>query len=429
MAKINALKNKMSTSIESIRIEFNRVTGSNLNSVIENIKKVQVEKVEEMKLVSAFVFEKIISEPLYADLYIFIVGQLKASAWKCEEEKAMTEKSQTCFFGTLMNFAKQRLETENDWYAEVDMNALDRGSRAELEKQIEERISEKIKKKQHALGNVYFLISLYLKNITGLPNVVMVIERLLSRNTPEHIIMLCFVYRPLMEKLVNMNRTDLAARIVEYLKANEKTPELRLQIEIEKALKFNPLGTTAKQTPRNSFAGILSVDADEPKKSDSEVLQGYISDVAGAVATLADDEEVAEYAERVYKNVDRFDNHAFFLAYLVETIANYKQFHRLVTILLNKLLPKAIDLGAVLKDLKEEMHMLCIDVACASKNYAELLCLLRAKDKIQQSDFDNLKLPQFIKHAMPLLKKWKENGDSRLAIVATDEEIHKINEF
>lgn len=431
-SKIQNLKNKVSTGIEKIRIEFNRATGTNVSSVIDNIKKIQIEKVQEMKEVAAFVFEKIISEPIYFEVYLQIVGQLKESNWKCEEEMKMVDKTQTCFFGTLLSLAKKRLEADHDWFAAVDESVLSYSNRMDLEEQIEDKVADKIKKKEHALGTVNFLVSLYLKNITSLSNAQMVIDRLLSKNSPEYIVMLCYIYKPLIEKLVHMNRNDLANRIITYLKANEKsTSDVRLQLVIEKAVKYNPLNTTApKAIPQNSFAGMLTQESEStPTKSDAEVLQSYITDIVNAVSGFVDEDEVIEYGDKVYRDIDRFNNSEFFTAYLIELVSNYKYFKRLLDILLLKLLPKLIDINEVLGSLKDEMEMLSIDVGCASKNYAELLCYLRGLNKLNKVEFESFKLPQFFKHSSSLLKNWKEAEDSRLPIVATDEEIQKLNSF
>lgn len=430
-AKINSLKNKVYTPFESIRIEFNRATASNVNSVIENIKAIQVEKIEEMREIASFVFEKIISEPIYFDIYLQIVGQLRTCNWKCTEELLMAEKTQTCFFGTLLSFAKKRLDSEHDWFAQVDESAITSISRGDLEEQIEDKLSEKTKKREHALGTVNFLVSLYLRNITGLANAQMVIDKLLSRNSAEHIVMICYVYKKLVEKLVAVNRNDFASRIISYLKTNEKTPDLRLQIVIEKALKYNPLINCmpVKQESRNSFANLNTFESEsEPAvKSDSEVLQTYITHVASAVTGFSDDDEVLEYGDKVYKDIDRFNNKAFFIAYLIELVSNFKSYSRLLDIFLKKLLPKAIDLPAALSALKEEMDMLSIDVACSSKHFAEVLCHLRSLNKISKAEFDSFKLSNFSKHSLTLFKKWKETDDSRLAIVASEEEIQKLN--
>lgn len=432
-AKMQVLKNKISTGMEKIRIEFNRATGSNVASVIENIKKIQIEKVQEMKEVASFVFEKIISEPIYFDVYLQIVGQLKASNWKCEEEAKMVDKTQTCFFGTLLSLAKRRLEADHDWFASIDESSLSYSNRADLEDQIEDKVADKIKKKEHALGAVNFLVTLYLKNITGLANAQMVIDKLLSRNSAEYIVMLCYVYKPLMEKLVHMNRNDLANRIISYLKANEKnTKDVRLQLDIEKALKYNPMisVTPVKSPPKNSFEGLLAIENDNVSlKSDTEILQTYISDMVTSVSSFTDEDEIIEFGNKIYKDVDRFNNTAFYIAYFIELVSNYKYFTRLLNILLTKLLPKMVDIKEVLDTLKEEMDMLSIDVACASKNYAELLCHLRALNKLTNEEFESYKLPQFTKHSSVLLKKWKETSDPKLQLVASEEEIQKLNNF
>lgn len=425
--KISSLKNKVHTSLEKVRFEFNRVTESTKMSVLQTLLKTKVEKIDEMKEIATFVFEKIISEPLFFDIYIWLVSELKKS-WKCEEEKALANKSQTCFFGTLLTLAAKKIDSKHTWSTQVDVSSLKALDREDLETQIEQFECERIARKKQALGAVDFFVSLYCNNVTGPANVCSMISKLTSSGLYENIEMLCHVFAPLSAKLAACDKHEMLNTIVEFLKKHEKSHDMRLEFMVNSALKSNPLSASPKpvSSHRNTFAALADVEAKPSQKAEPEIVQEYIQQVSKSLELTSDEDDIEDLGDQLYREMDRFTNSVFFVAYFTEMLTNYKTSEKMLGIFLAKLLPKAVSLKESLHAIKDEMPMLGIDFPISTKKYAELLCHLRADNHISAEDLNSLKLNEFLKRGGELLRKWRSSQDDRLYKVISAEDVQKL---
>lgn len=430
LEKIKHLKLKVDSPIEKVRIEFNRVTKANVGSVIENLSKIQIDKIEDMKEIAAFVFEKVISEEVFFNVYIKIIGELYKT-WLCEEEKKLKNCKQSCFFGTLLSLAFKKFESQHNWFAQVDESILSTTNTSDIDEKIEECFAEKSKRRLHALGAVSFVVALYVNNITGVHNAAVVVDKLTSSFTPENVVMLCHVFGPLGQKLLANNRRETLKKIFDYLKAHSKCGDLRLEVEIDKAFSANAnligslkaISSPASQRA-NSFASLV---IEEPKKiekakSDDDVLREYVMNISDCVDNISDPDDVLDVGDKIFKDIDKFNNLKFLKAYLVEMITNHKICRKFLSILLNKLVPKAVLLTEALFSVKEDMAMLSIDFPCSTKNFAEFLCHAKARDLLTGEDFEKLKPNEFLKRAGSLLREWRDSKDNRLSKVLSEED-------
>lgn len=422
--KINKLKTKTSTSMEKVRLEFNRVTSSNVPSVISNLMAIKVEKNEEMKEISNFVFEKVISDPVFFDCYMTIIASLYKT-WQSEEEK-LNPKSQTCFFGSMLSLAHRKILSNHEWFEQIDQLDLSSIDPEDLDDKIEENFAERTRKRTNILGTIEFVCEIYIRNFVGPNGILETIDRLISSNAPENIIMVCKIFTKVSQKFYTAKRTAELEKIVSYLKKNLKTDNIRLQIEIENTLASNPLAMTVKSSTvqkKNSFSNMM-VDS-EPSKSDDEILNEYIMERSKALMATHED-DIGELQDLIVKDIDRFDNMKFLNAFVTEMITNFKNYQKMKDILLGKLLPKAIKLVDALLQIKENLGFLVLDAPVAMKNYSELLCYLRSKNVVDEDEFNRLKTTEFIKTAGSLLREWQKSGDDRLSKVLSATEIEKL---
>ncbi|KAM0680176.1 hypothetical protein GINT2_001559 [Glugoides intestinalis] len=434
LEKITKLKSKTSTAIEKVRTEFNRATKTNVASVVSNLLAIHVEKVDDMKEVAAFVFEKIVNEAIFFDVYLQIIQQIHKD-WICDEEKKMGKFAQTCFFGTLLSLGIKNFESSHKWFAQVDESKIVETEKSKIEDKLEEEFSKKLKKKQAALGTMSFFAGLYINNTVGPQTILKILKTLTATNTPENIVMICQVFQPLVKKFISVDKLDLVVMMTDYLKSNVKCGDLRLEVQVEKTLLGCPEALKILKSPQqgkrtNSFS---SMAVEEPvavpvvKKSDAEVLQEYIYYISSALCEITDEEEILDFGDKIFKGVDKFNNLDFFASFLAEAVSNRKASSKMIKILLAKLLPKAVKLSEALIDLKGQMGILRLDSPSSDKNYSELLCYLKAKDAITGAMFETLKTKEFIKHAGNLLKEWKEMKDDRLSkILPEDDDIKML---
>ncbi|ELA41531.1 uncharacterized protein VICG_01395 [Vittaforma corneae ATCC 50505] len=431
LEKIKNLKSKVDSPIEKVRVEFNRVTKSNVGSVVENLFKIQIEKIEEMKEIAAFVFEKVISEEVFFNVYIKIIGELYKT-WLCDEEKKIKNCKQSCFFGTLLSLAFKKFESQHNWFAQVDESILSTNSTSDIDEKIEECFAEKSKRRLHALGTVNFVIALYINNITGVHNVTVIIDKLTSTFTPENVVMLCHVFGSLGHKLLANNRRETLKKILDYLKSHSKCGDLRLEVEIDKTFSANVnLINALKSTPSpilqrsNSFASLVVEESKkvEKLKSDDDVLREYIMDIGDCLDSISDPDDLLEVGDKIFKDIDKFNNRKFLKAYFIEMITNHKIYQKFLNVLLNKLVPKAISPAEALFDVKEEMSILSIDFPCSTRNFSEFLCHAKARDMITHEEFEKLKPNEFFKRAGNLLREWRDSKDNRLPKVLSEEDI------
>lgn len=421
--KISSLKNKVDSSLEKVRFEFNRVTESTKMSVLQTLLKTRVDTIDEMKEISAFVFEKIITEPLFFDIYVWLVSELKKS-WKCEEEKALANKTQTCFFGSLLTLAAKKIDSRHTWGTQVDVSSLQALDREDLEMQIEQFECERIARKRQALGAVDFFVSLYCNNITGPANVGIMISKLASSGSYENVEMLCHVFAPLSTKLAACGKHEMLGTVVEFLRKHEKSHDMRLEFMVKSALKSV---ASSKPAPRqNTFAAMVDVETKPVQKPELELVQEYIQRVSMSLELTSDEDDIKDIGDRIYKEMDRYTNSVFFAAYFTEMITNYKTNEKMLGILLSKLLPKAVSLKESLCAVKDEMGMLSIDFPISTKKYAELLCVLRGDNHISPEDLSILKTKEFLKRGGEFLRRWKSSQDDRLYRVISEEDVQKL---
>lgn len=431
LEKIEKLKCKVSTTIEKVRTEFNRVTKVNITSVVSTLLAIHVEKVEEMKEVAAFVFEKVVNEPIFFDVYLQIIQQIHKD-WMCDEEKKMGKHAQTCFFGTLLSLGMKNFESSHKWFAQVDESKIVETEKSKIEDKLEEEFSKKLKKKQAALGTMSFFAGLYINNTVGPQTILKILKTLTASNTPESLVMICQVFQSLVKKFISVDKLDLVVMMTDYLKSNAKCGDLRLEVEIEKTLLGCPEALKILKSPQqgkrtNSFAS-MTVEEQAPvvKKSDAEVLQEYVYYISSALDEITDDEDILDFGDKIFKGIDKFSNLDFFITFLSEAVSNHKVASKMIKVLLSKLLPKALKLSEALVELKDQMGILRLDSPYSDKNYSELLCYLKAKDAITNAEFENLKPQEFIKHAGNLLKEWKEIKDDRLSKILPEEDIKML---
>lgn len=442
--KIKNLKSKVNTNLERVRTEFNRVTSENVKEVAQIILSIRIEKISEMQEIAAFVFEKIISETVYFDVYLSLFKDLYKK-WTCEEEEKTKKTKQTCFYGTTLSLAYRKHQGLHDWYAQIDPSKVSVGSTENIDDKIEELYTDKLKKKEQALGAINFLVSLYILNVTGFTTANMIVDNLTSKSNPENVVMLCYVYGSLGRKLLENAHSDTFERMYEYLHSHLKSGDSRLEVEVEKALNahtnFLPLlskikcgsisnNNASKKT--NSFALLEVEETEQPSspvekpKSDREILEAYILDLSGTLSDVNNQDDILDIGENVSKKIDKFNNREFLKAYLVEMVINPKNYQKFLSILLKKLLIKAISLPEALCDLKEDMPFLSSDYPCSKKHFSELLCTLKAIDLISNDEFNKLRPTELVKQAGGLLRQWKEASDNRLLKVLSEEEIRNL---
>lgn len=424
--KINKLKNKTNTCMEKVRLEFNRATTSNLPSVIQNLTNIKVEKNEEMKEISNFVFEKIISDPVFFDCYMTILGSLYKT-WQSEEEK-LNPRSQTCFFGSMLSLAHRKIYSSYEWFEQADQSSFSSIDPEDLDDKIEENFAERTRRRNNILGTVEFICAIYIKNFVGPNGILEVIDRLISSNSPENIIMVCKIFTKISQKFYIAKRTNELEKIVNYLKTNLKTNNMRLQIEIENALASNPMAVNVKSfssQKKNSFSSMMMETDSSNQKTDDEVLNEYITERSKAISATHED-DIGELQELIFKDIDRFDNVKFLNVFITEMITNFKNYPKLKNMLLDRLLPKALKLVDALLQIKENLGFLVLDAPVAMKNYSELLCYLKGKGCIDEEEFNSLKTTEFIKTAGNLLREWQKSGDERLGKVLSSSEIEKL---
>lgn len=432
LEKIKNMKAKVDTDIEKVRIEFNRATATNISSVIENLMKIRIERVNEMKEIAAFVFEKVISEPVFVNVYIKIIGELYKT-WTCDEEKKLKDvKKQSCFYGTLLTLAFKKFETQHSWFAQVDESILS-STNGDIDDKIEEHFSERLIRRQHALGTVNFVGLLYVNNITGVQNVINMVDKLTATFSPENIIMICTLFSTAGHKLMSNNRQDTLRNMLEYLKTHSKCEDLRLQVEIDKTFKNNaelmvvlrPVGGTQRA---NSFASLRVEESKQPvvQKTDEEALEEYIIDLSATVGSISDPDDLMDLGDRVFKDMDKFGNQKFLKAYFIETITNHKICPKFRRLFVERLFKKAVKLSEALLEVKDDMPMLAIDFPCSNRNFSELLCYFKAGELLNGEEFAALRPDEFLKRAGSLLKEWKDSEDDRLSKVLMEGEIQKL---
>ncbi|KAI4292020.1 hypothetical protein PAPHI01_1294 [Pancytospora philotis] len=418
--KMRALKEKKDTTMERVRAEFNRVTEDNMESVVNNLLAIKVKKVEEMKEVAMFVFEKAISEPVYLKLYIVVIRHLK-KVWRSVEEESGSSK-QTCFFGTLLRAIINKIASKHRWSKETEAEDL-RGTRAEIEQQLEELETSRLFKKRQALGAVQLLLSLYDMNVIGPTNLVDVIENLTSAaNTPENVEMIANIVKSTTLKLVENKKEDVVMKMINFLKTNDKKHGARIDFIIDSAVSHAKQSCPLLKTQRNgnTFASLME---DEPEEFESvepteeEIANDFVMELSRRISRDYDEKEMPKLAGSAKEFLAAHDNAAFFLAYFIELISNPKTGSVLSDIFFAHLSALPADLPASLRSLKAELGMLTIDFPVAGTRYAEFICFLRGADLIDAGLFDCLKSNEFGKKTEQLHNKWKENADPRLQTV------------
>ncbi|EOB15190.1 transcription initiation factor 4F subunit [Nosema bombycis CQ1] len=160
-------KNRKDTAVELARLELNKLTASNFNTVVSKLKALNIEKVDESKEIASILLDKATSEPTFVKLYAKVVGELK-KVLRSKEELAMKIK-QTAFFGTLLTKAFAIVNDKIEWAdPKTVINLKDFPNRFAYEEKIEEMEEKRYKKKAKTVGAITFVSQLYIDNIISL---------------------------------------------------------------------------------------------------------------------------------------------------------------------------------------------------------------------------------------------------------------------
>ncbi|WUR03387.1 eukaryotic translation initiation factor 4G (Eif4g) [Vairimorpha necatrix] len=103
------------TILEKANFELNKLTNTNIKKIINNLRSLDLQTIEQSKFIGNLIVFKAINEPQYCTQYAMVVGALKKD-FKSKEEKHLF-KSQTAFFGTVltssMKILEEKIETRN----------------------------------------------------------------------------------------------------------------------------------------------------------------------------------------------------------------------------------------------------------------------------------------------------------------------------
>lgn len=395
-AKIKALKEKKENTIEKARNELNRVTETNVQEVIAALLALKVEKISEMKEIAACFFEKCVKEKLYQGVYIQIIASLK-KAWRCIEEAQYTDKSQTCFFGTILTLVMNQLTTRQDWANsfQVPQN-LDA---VQAEQFIEDAEAERLKLKGNYIGAVNLIVKLYTLNVIGPSNVIALIEHLTLEATAENIESLVIVAVSLSLKFIQNEKQHIVKKMEKYFLFSRPTASLRIKFMIEKALEVIASAFAATSDNTSVFASMCDDESifDQPPKTPFEVANEYMLKISAEVNFDIEKNDNSDLQSQVSKYLANCDNDSFFLAFFIESISNYRKFDAFRDLFISSLHPLVKNIGKILLELKAELPMLEMDFPCTAQKYAELLCYLRASNIINNSFFKSLQNKNFNK--------------------------------
>lgn len=449
--RLKALKEKEDTPIQRVRNEFNRVTEGNRQEVIKILKQVRVSTISEMQEIAGFVLEKAISEELYLETYSFIIGELKRE-WRCEEEKALKERKQTCFFGTLLRFLLTRLKAKQTWATELDISSVKSTDRADLERKIEDYETDRLKRKKMALGSIGFIVSLYITNVIGPSNVIAVCDSLRSVDSAENVEMACKLLESVCAKFSENGKSGIIEDLYNYLSRNLRNHGIRMEYVIESAMKkashyVRQRGkgfgdSKVSSEPKNTYAEMINDESEGEEEKIREYvysvtrrIQGVIKEVfAGEGFTGGDLQsekilrESDEYGELIkdikayLKSKGKESNRLFFTAYIMELVTNPKAIEGLRIMLISDLVKEASDFIGSIQEVKSEYAMLRIDFPKAPRYFSELLGFLRGAEILNSEELERFKPQGFPQLASDLMRRWKSGADSRLSKVFSVED-------
>ncbi|KAI5151554.1 hypothetical protein ENBRE01_2215 [Enteropsectra breve] len=417
-----ALRSKTYSSLEKVRAEFNRVTKDNYIEVIKSVLEIRVETIAQMKEIAAFVFEKVVNEPLFLDVYIAIIGELKKT-WKTTEEMR-ENKSSTCFIGMLFKYIWDRVNARQNWNYDINIDGIKAANQMEFEALLEEQETERLMKKRQSIGAVEFCSELYLANIISPKNIVVVIDDLLKKESSEHVEMLCVALKKVASKFLATQKTEIVQRIINYLGRQMNSHGIRLEYLVESVLRKMPKidGENRETKFGSGMNRFGDLTAEEPAKAvekiipEEEIIDNFVMGLGSKIKQSTDSFTVDEIVIIVDDFMRIHSQKKFLFAYLMETVSNYKFFSEMVEFIFKLKIENAALLEALV-ELKEEIPMLSMDFPVAYRQYAELLCMLRGEKQLLFADFTKLKHSEFDKHSTILVGRWKESSDARLALL------------
>lgn len=446
--KMDEFKNKVYSPVETMKYNLNRVTKDNKESVLRDITDIKVTTVAEMQDISALMLEKIITEPVYLDVYIWLIGQLR-SDWKCIEEKESKEqKPQSCFFGKLLSMAMTKVKTPHNWGIKTDIGSLKATSRADLEEQIEEIEMSRNKKKRQVIASLSLFVKFYCLKIIGFANVKSILEYLLPSSSEEHVEMLSHVYKDL-HRCMSETHPDLLDKVTAYLSGNMKKYGIRIELLVEGVLPTVSKGIRPTKSTNsfaslmeedlsssgskgirpaksnNSFASLMEVEeASSSADSDAPIIE-YIQKCSAAVELISFDDEILEYGAGIVASIPSYPIDVFMLQYIIEMTTNHKVAFKFMKMAVEAISVEFIFYEHLLK-FKDELNMYSMDFPRCSKFYCEFIIRLRLAGRLTKEEFETLKPNDFFQKSSECLKAMKEAKTPNLNFVVTDSELDGI---
>jgi len=415
------LQKREFSCIEIVRGEFNRVAESNVDDVTKKVLAIVVKTIDEMKAISAFIFEKTITEKLYLNLYITIIKDLRKD-WKCLEEMSMENRKTTCFYSTLHVYMLKRIEMVQNWNNDIDLASIKTADANEFEAQLEELESERLAKKKQSIGTVQLMAALYNQGADGSTYVVKAITELVKKTSSEHIEMLCELIKLSGNRLNHFSHGASVKAAYEHLERHMDSFNLRMKCLIKNTLtkigEYMKINSSHEKT-ENRFATLSEKQeeaAEEEKPSDREATFTFVMSL---LPRIQNEDDVSDEIRRF---ISEHPPEIFLSQFLSEMITNHKRFMSMRMFFEKKLYRIFPNYKEVLLTLKDEASFLVSEYPIVNRLYAEFLMYLRAADLISPPEFKTLQTPEFSKHSEMLKRKWKEDQDDRLEIVFPDKE-------
>ncbi|KAM0672052.1 Eukaryotic translation initiation factor 4 gamma [Ordospora colligata] len=419
-------KNKKETSIELARLEFNRLTAKNLGFVINNLKEIKVETINEMKEISTILFDKAVSEPTFVKYYAVLVLDMKKD-WQSEEEKSKNA-SQTVFFGTLLTLMLKTLENREKWGdGKYNSNqGMTFEERKGYEEKLEEAETERYVKKRKTLGTINFLSSLYSLNAISYSHVNACIEALMKSKDAENVEVLCHFIDSIGEKLVVSGKEHIISQVCTNLAHDKDNYENRIKYMIESLLEKRVQWKPKEKNTRNLFS-CLEVENEE-QKLDQVASVCTIAEVYPLLSMMSEELSMA-YEEDDKKIVSdnfktgeqRFGVYIFYKAYLQEAICNHKASEAFFDLFISFRAATSItedELVNVLRDIKNDLGEISIDFPISLKKYAELITRLMIESMLPNHLFEQLKTDDYESKVVELLSKWYKSENDRKKALA-----------
>ena len=122
----------------------------------------------------------------------------------------------------------------------------------------------------------------------------------------------------------------------------------------------------------------------------------------------------------------KFDKKMFWTEYIVRAITHPKVGDKLLNMFFLFLKDKSTNILSILKEIRADIENINRIDPISKRRYPELLCYVQGEEMLPKIEFDRLIVENYKKLAVELLKKWKEEGDERLQIVLSKNEIAEL---